>query len=507
MGKVVTLVHPLASLQVPTHLLVSKCDLFADDPRLASVPYHLKSQLSVSDFREFVSALDCTTVKVTNNNFKGLLQLCDEFHFRDLSVQLSQFRKSRDFEEDAVLLSALEERVQQHDSKPDNFKQDTKARVPIPMTEINHSIALFDEVFKFVAENVTFECTVGQAIALSPAVREQLSVDACARTFSLKDVTAVDSIRHLLWGDEVSIRRSQTGLGRQLCSPGLELALALALAFAGTDRLDFTSFDLSMLSVEALDEVLVRGSFSIASEDALLERLLGLSDDYLPLLRRIEIGFLSTTGRATLAELFVVPRESLCCGILDFLRPPPPDWNSMIVPDFPKLFGDFKRKQFTLLWRGSRDGFAADDFHGRCDGHANTLTMILDTKGNIFGGFTPVEWESRRWNERNGDEANTWKCDGSLQSFLFTLKNPHNVPPRRFPLNTEMKERAICCDSHYGPDFYDFYVFNHCHQKSDSWTENFGTHYINDTGLDGKRFFTNSRHFKVKKIEVFEITD
>jgi hypothetical protein len=68
--------------------------------------------------------------------------------------------------------------------------------------------------------------------------------------------------------------------------------------------------------------------------------------------------------------------------------------DSLIISDFPKIFAEFQRKRFSLLWRGSRDGFKAQEFHRRCDGHANTLTVILDTKGNIFGGFTPVKWES-----------------------------------------------------------------------------------------------------------------
>jgi hypothetical protein len=59
--------------------------------------------------------------------------------------------------------------------------------------------------------------------------------------------------------------------------------------------------------------------------------------------------------------------------------PPPSGWNSAIVADFPKLFEDFKEKHFTVLWRGSRDGFGKDVFHSRCDGHPNTLTVILDT--------------------------------------------------------------------------------------------------------------------------------
>jgi hypothetical protein len=53
-----------------------------------------------------------------------------------------------------------------------------------------------------------------------------------------------------------------------------------------------------------------------------------------------------------------------------------------------------------------------------------------DTEGNFFGGFTPVEWESR-WYDKQSSETlgrgNLWKADPSLQSFLFTLKNPRNL--------------------------------------------------------------------------------
>jgi hypothetical protein len=38
-----------------------------------------------------------------------------------------------------------------------------------------------------------------------------------------------------------------------------------------------------------------------------------------------------------------------------------------------------------------RAGFGASKFHGRCDGHANTLTVILDTKWKVFGGFIPLK--------------------------------------------------------------------------------------------------------------------
>jgi hypothetical protein len=73
--------------------------------------------------------------------------------------------------------------------------------------------------------------------------------------------------------------------------------------------------------------------------------------------------------------------------------------------------------------------------------------MILDTNVNIFGWFTPVEWESREWNGKGGDEYNLFKADDSEKSFLFTLTNPHNIAPRTFALDPAQRYLAICCSS------------------------------------------------------------
>jgi hypothetical protein len=93
----------------------------------------------------------------------------------------------------------------------------------------------------------------------------------------------------------------------------------------------------------------------------------------------------------------------------------------LIVADFPAVFAEFGGKRFSLLWRGSRNGFGAADFHGRCDGRAPTLTLIQDTAGNIFGDFTPVKWESDSYR----------KADPILKCFVFTLKNPHILTARK----------------------------------------------------------------------------
>jgi hypothetical protein len=114
--------------------------------------------------------------------------------------------------------------------------------------------------------------------------------------------------------------------------------------------------------------------------------------------------------------------------------------DSLIVSQVPPLFAELGGKRVTLLWRGSGDGFGVRDFHERCDGRANTLTFTERTAGNIFGGLTPVEWDS----------SDRWTPDPSLKGFLFTLKNPQNFPEKKFALKAAMKDRAIYCSSAEG---------------------------------------------------------
>jgi hypothetical protein len=174
----------------------------------------------------------------------------------------------------------------------------------------------------------------------------------------------------------------------------------------------------------------------------------------------------------------------------------PPEGVSVIAPDFGKAFSEFRGKRFKFLWRGSRDGFGSNDFHRLCDGHAPTVILVSDTNGNIFGGFTPVAWAS---------EGN-WMADDSLASFLFTLKNPHGIPPKKFALNPERKGRAIYCQALWGPAFDDdFVIRDNCSQRAGSSTNRFGRTYVNDTGVDGPLFFTGTEMFTVKEIEIFEV--
>jgi hypothetical protein len=52
--------------------------------------------------------------------------------------------------------------------------------------------------------------------------------------------------------------------------------------------------------------------------------------------------------------------------------------------------GEFSSKKWTLLSRGPRGGFRGAQCPAKCDGQANTVTLIETTRGDPFGGFTRV---------------------------------------------------------------------------------------------------------------------
>ena len=53
-----------------------------------------------------------------------------------------------------------------------------------------------------------------------------------------------------------------------------------------------------------------------------------------------------------------------------------------------------KVKEIKLIYQASKDGDKNKDFHSKCDGKENTLTLIKTTKGRKFGGFVNVKWVS-----------------------------------------------------------------------------------------------------------------
>jgi hypothetical protein len=172
-------------------------------------------------------------------------------------------------------------------------------------------------------------------------------------------------------------------------------------------------------------------------------------------------------------------------------------FQSRILDGCPSVLDEFVNKQWTLIYRGSDDGFGASTFHNKCDGIGNTVTVILTTTGCIFGGFTPVAWES----------PDDYKSDSTSQSFLFRIKDSRNSAPRKFALSNP--SQAINYQASYGARFgsgANIAVADCCNQNTNSYT-NLGNSYVNDTEIDGRQVFTGEQYFRVKEIEVFKITE
>jgi len=155
-----------------------------------------------------------------------------------------------------------------------------------------------------------------------------------------------------------------------------------------------------------------------------------------------------------------------------------------------------ENKSFSLLWRGSRDGFDAAAFHQLCDGKANTVTFIKNTNGFIFGGFTSVPWSS----------LDSHKADST--AFLFSLTNPSNTPLK---LKVKSSQNAVYHSSSNGPSFggfRDLFVFNLSNSNRKSYMYLSAYEFPNEKrGNEGGKLIAggSNNKFQTAEIEDFRL--
>ena len=86
-----------------------------------------------------------------------------------------------------------------------------------------------------------------------------------------------------------------------------------------------------------------------------------------------------------------------------------------------------KLSNLNLIFRGSRDGFRSSDFHKKCDNKGSTISIIKDTRGYVFGGYTSVNWRS---------DGSSYNEDSN--AFLFSLNKK-----LKFPVKAQYKQYAM----------------------------------------------------------------
>ncbi|KAK8809648.1 hypothetical protein WA158_000591 [Blastocystis sp. Blastoise] len=170
-------------------------------------------------------------------------------------------------------------------------------------------------------------------------------------------------------------------------------------------------------------------------------------------------------------------------------------------------------KKWTIIYKGSVNGYNASDFHHYCDNCGETMTLIYakgsDDKPCLFGGYTSISWTSPNF---DGSEK---KRDP--ESFLFTLANPHDIPPTKFPCI--LTGWSVCHCALNGPVFglstvyngADLCVLDHCNNSKGAWSFFNSCYGFDNTTEAGTSLFVNTapdnenNWFKVEDIEVFSL--
>lgn len=154
-------------------------------------------------------------------------------------------------------------------------------------------------------------------------------------------------------------------------------------------------------------------------------------------------------------------------------------------------FYDKKDQLWSLIYKGTRDGFDAAAFHNRANNQGPTMTIIRSTDGYIFGGYASQAWTSA---DNYTDAAN---------SFLFLLTNANGSPPTKFLYNSNGNGMYNHAD--YGPTFgggHDLSIPNSCNTNNCTCT--LGNSYPDSLNL-GANTFTGSNTFLIADIEVFKL--
>lgn len=158
--------------------------------------------------------------------------------------------------------------------------------------------------------------------------------------------------------------------------------------------------------------------------------------------------------------------------------------------------GKSTSRSWNLLYRASRDGFRASDFHRTCDNKGETLVIIKSTSGCLFGGYTPLQWNQG---------TNYYIGDSSNRTFIFSLTNTRGSSPTKFPQKDA--SHSIYSYASRGPTFgggHDINIADSSNSNTSSYS-NFPHTFDAQNISDPNTYLAGSYNFTVSDIEVFTV--
>lgn len=117
------------------------------------------------------------------------------------------------------------------------------------------------------------------------------------------------------------------------------------------------------------------------------------------------------------------------------------------------------------VYRGTRDGFGADDFHSKCDDKPHLLVLVKEKEaGWLFGGYTAVGYVPPRGDSRYATYADP-------AAFVFALTNPCDRPERLASRGGGNEVHyAPCCSAVFG-DNDDLLIYPGADIEEGSYTQ------------------------------------
>jgi hypothetical protein len=148
----------------------------------------------------------------------------------------------------------------------------------------------------------------------------------------------------------------------------------------------------------------------------------------------------------------------------------------------------------VITYKLNSYGFSNEDFHLSCDNKGSTITIIHTHNGFLFGGYAPVSWNSHGEHYSHPD------------AFIFTLFNPHSIPPTKYLLQPQdafaiRGHHSYCAVFGSG----DITVTSNSNINNTS-SAYFPSSYVDTTGR-GKLTFTGTINFTCQEIEVYQVLD
>lgn len=154
------------------------------------------------------------------------------------------------------------------------------------------------------------------------------------------------------------------------------------------------------------------------------------------------------------------------------------------------------KSNWRLIYKASRDGFRAADFHSCCDNYGETVNVIHSTDDYLFGGYTDIPWTSA---------GGSFQKSGKTFLFAFRSSMKGNKAVKAGVVESSVAvyhHHNACCAFGEGSNIYIADASNTNSSSCSTWN---GRYYSLPSDITSSDYcwLVGQSNFQTKDIEVF----